>query len=168
MYLQISDHFYYMSIKGGGPGDVHSYFNPFGSPLEAFSLYSRLISDFEARIIQELEKPELIAKRLLRQLPREKGFTFFYEFARPTQWTVYSLYDFYSILKSINIRSIQFHIEREDFRNWVHQVIGDEKLGKNIKKISRKNLSSKNLRKKILNIIRNRIKELEKLATIED
>ncbi len=52
----MSDHLYYLSLKGGGPGDVHSYFNPLSSPVEAFAVYSSVLSDFVARVMRELEK----------------------------------------------------------------------------------------------------------------
>ena len=163
-YLQMSDHFYYMSIKGGGPGDVHSYFNPCGSPVEAFAMYSRILSDLEARITQELARPELAAKRLLRQLPAEKGFTFFYDFARPTKISVHSLKEFQLSLKEVDIKSIQFHIERGDFARWIRQVVGDEKLADEIANLSDKKLIGEALRKMILNTVKNRITELEQTA----
>jgi len=37
-YLQQSDHLYYLSVKGGGAGEVHNYFSSMGSPVEAFAL----------------------------------------------------------------------------------------------------------------------------------
>ncbi len=52
--LMISDHFYYMSTKGGGPGDVHAYFSPYGTPLDAFMLFIAVFSDFESRVRAEL------------------------------------------------------------------------------------------------------------------
>ncbi|MDH5450621.1 MAG: DUF5752 family protein [Candidatus Bathyarchaeota archaeon] len=163
-YLQMSDHYYYMSIKGGGPGDVHSYFNPCSSPVEAFAMYSRLLSDLEARITRELERPELTAKRMLRQLPTEKGFTFFYEFARPTQWAVHSLYEFQSTLKVADPKSIQFHMERRDFARWLHQVVGDEKMAEELNKLSNAKLTSGSLRRKIISVVKRRIRQLEKMA----
>ena len=50
--LMISDHFYYMSTKGAGPGDVHSYFSPYGTALDAYSTFIGIYSDFESRIIE--------------------------------------------------------------------------------------------------------------------
>ena len=35
-FMQTSDHFYYMATKWLSDGDVHSYFNPYGSSYEAF------------------------------------------------------------------------------------------------------------------------------------
>ncbi len=157
----MSDHLYYVSIKGGGPGDVHCYFNPMGSPIEAFTVYSRILSDLEARILVELEKPELAAKRMLRRLPVGKGFTFFYEFARPSGLTVRSIDEFYSTLKTIDISSIRFHMERGDFERWIRQVVGDDKLADELISISHKKWRGEVLRKRILVTIERRIKELK-------
>ncbi len=49
-YLQVSDHFYYMSTKYSSDGEVHSYFNPFDSPYEAFINYMNVLSDFKIRL----------------------------------------------------------------------------------------------------------------------
>lgn len=49
-YLQTSDHLYYMFTAGGGPGEVHSYFSPFGAPVDAFIAAQSILMDFENRI----------------------------------------------------------------------------------------------------------------------
>lgn len=49
-YLQVSDHFYYMSTKFFSDGDVHSYFNPYSTPYEAFMNYMNVLSDFKIRV----------------------------------------------------------------------------------------------------------------------
>ena len=163
--LQMSDHLYYMSIKGGGPGDVHSYFNPYDTPIEAFVVCSRILSDFEARILRELERPEFAAKRILRLLPSGRGFTFFYEFARPTKLSVHSLQEFHSKLKAVDLKSIRFHFERGDFERWLRQVVGDNQLADEFVGLSKENLTDDRLRKKMVNAVGSRVKELEVLAT---
>jgi len=50
LYLQTSDHFYYMCTKWFSDGDVHSYFNPYGTPYDAFINYMNVLSDFAIRI----------------------------------------------------------------------------------------------------------------------
>ena len=50
IYLQTSDHFYYMCTKWFSDGDVHKYFNPYGTPYEAFINYMNILSDFEIRV----------------------------------------------------------------------------------------------------------------------
>ncbi len=48
--MQESDHFYYMCTKWFQDGQVHSYFNPFDSPYEAFMNYMNVLSDFEIEL----------------------------------------------------------------------------------------------------------------------
>jgi alpha-amylase len=50
LYLQTSDHFYYMCTKWFSDGDVHKYFNHYDSPYEAFINYMNILSDFEIRL----------------------------------------------------------------------------------------------------------------------
>lgn len=54
-YLQASDHFYYMSTKWFSDGAVHHYFNPYGSPYEAFLNYMNVLSDFLIRVREYAE-----------------------------------------------------------------------------------------------------------------
>ncbi|PLW98260.1 MAG: alpha-amylase [Marinilabiliales bacterium] len=49
-FLQGSDHFYYMCTKWFSDGEVHSYFNPYGSAYEAFINYMNVLSDFLIRV----------------------------------------------------------------------------------------------------------------------
>nr|WP_321405689.1 glycoside hydrolase family 57 protein [uncultured Carboxylicivirga sp.] len=83
-YLQVSDHFYYMSTKFFSDGEVHAYFNPYETPYEAFINYMNVLSDFtlrlnaaipESNIEQELanlsriiEKKDKKIKQLEKQL----------------------------------------------------------------------------------------------------
>lgn len=65
-HLQESDHFYYMSTKFFSDGEVHSYFNPYNTPYEAFINYMNVLSDFIIRIDDEAatsaQKPALTAE----------------------------------------------------------------------------------------------------------
>ncbi len=163
-YFQMSDHLYYMSVKGGGPGDVHCYFNPSGNPIDAFVTFSNVISDFEARILQELQKPELAAKWVLRRLPADRGFTFFFEFARPTNVTTYDLYEFLNALDNVPIQSLKYHLERGDFGRWLSQVLGDKKLAEKILLLASEKLTGEKLRRKFIAVVSARVKDLETLS----
>ncbi|WP_066632327.1 glycoside hydrolase family 57 protein [Labilibacter marinus] len=50
IYMQASDHFYYMCTKYFSDGDVHAYFNPYESPYQAFINYMNVLSDFTLRL----------------------------------------------------------------------------------------------------------------------
>ena len=63
-YLQVSDHLYYMSTKFFSDGAVHSYFNPYNSPYDAFINYMNVLSDFSLRVntaVPETDKEQEIA-----------------------------------------------------------------------------------------------------------
>ncbi len=48
--LQTSDHFYYMCTKWFADGDVHKYFNPYGTPYDAYINYMNVLADFQLRL----------------------------------------------------------------------------------------------------------------------
>lgn len=50
LYLQSSDHFFYMSTKRSSDGAVHQHFSPYESPYEAFTNYMNVLSDFMGRV----------------------------------------------------------------------------------------------------------------------
>jgi len=50
LYLQTSDHFFYMSTKRASDGAVHQHFSPYESPYEAFTNYMNVLSDFMLRV----------------------------------------------------------------------------------------------------------------------
>jgi alpha-amylase len=50
LFLQSSDHFYYMCTKFFSDGAVHAYFNPYETPYDAFMNYMNVLSDFEIRL----------------------------------------------------------------------------------------------------------------------
>jgi alpha-amylase len=63
-YLQASDHFYYMCTKFFSDGAVHSYFNPYHSPYDAFINYMNILNDFIIRVdtaVPETGKEQEIA-----------------------------------------------------------------------------------------------------------
>jgi alpha-amylase len=50
LYLQSSDHFYYMSTKRSSDGAVHQHFSPYESAFDAFTNYMNVLSDFINRV----------------------------------------------------------------------------------------------------------------------
>jgi alpha-amylase len=52
--LTTSDHLYYISQADAGPGEVHSYFSHYDTPIEAFANYNEIISDLTARVLMLL------------------------------------------------------------------------------------------------------------------
>ncbi len=52
-YLQTTDHLYYMSLAGVADQEVHSYFNPYGSPYDAYIHFKNIIEDFRMKCSRE-------------------------------------------------------------------------------------------------------------------
>jgi hypothetical protein len=127
-------------------------------------VYSSIISDFEARVMLEREKPEWVAQRILRSFPVERAFTFSYEFARPTQFAADSLEEFASALRVVDLKSVEFHNERGDFERWIRQVVGDDILANRLKKIADEKLHGEALREKTINTIEQRMRELKTMT----
>lgn len=54
--MQTSDHFYWMSTKGGSDGNVHSYFSPYPSPYDAYIYFMNVLADLQIRLKRAQEK----------------------------------------------------------------------------------------------------------------
>ncbi|MBP2030683.1 alpha-amylase [Methanohalophilus levihalophilus] len=55
-HLLTSDHYYYMSTKWLGDGDVHSYFSIHTSPYDAAINFMAVMMDFKARVFRKLSE----------------------------------------------------------------------------------------------------------------
>jgi len=52
--MQTSDHFYWMSTKGGTDGNVHEYFTPYPSPYDAYIYFMNALADLQIRLKKAL------------------------------------------------------------------------------------------------------------------
>ncbi|MDR0372209.1 MAG: polysaccharide deacetylase family protein [Nitrososphaerota archaeon] len=120
--FQTSDHLYYMFTAGGGPGEVHSYFSPYESPMDAFVAAQALINDFEARL-------------RLAVLAANEPFLFYTGNGEKyyTGVKVWSLKGFVGALKDVSLKAIEFHSDKGDFESWARFSLRDVELADNIK-----------------------------------
>jgi len=148
-YFQTSDHLYYMFTAGGGPGEVHSYFSPFESPMDAFVAAQSLIFDFENR----LRMATLTANEpfLFHTGVGEGNFT------GVMSW---SLKGFIKALQTIDMKAVEFHNRRGDFESWAEHSLQDEVLTRQLKKTRTAKLEEEALRKAIISVAEKRFNEL--------
>jgi alpha-amylase len=71
--LQTSDHFYYMSTKKAGDGDVHNYFNPYNSPYDAFVLYNNVLSDLKLTLESRNVKTDAVQAAPAVEKPKKRA-----------------------------------------------------------------------------------------------
>ncbi len=119
--FQTSDHLYYMFTAGGGPGEVHSYFSPYESPMDAFVAAQTLINDFEARLrlsILTANEPFLFYTGI--------GETYF------TGVKAWSLKGFINAIETVDLKAVEFHAGNGDFEKWAQFSLKDPKLAESI------------------------------------
>jgi hypothetical protein len=96
--------------------------------------------------------------KILRTVGDREAFYFYESIGKPTGEIARNLPDFLGKVKSVNSESLVFHLQRNDFQNWVEKVLGDSKLAAKLGRISSSN--NNNIRMSICTTIDNRIKEL--------
>lgn len=155
--LQISDHLYYMSMKGGGAGVVHEYFSPYGSAFEAYNAYLATLMQLE----YELKRRIFASKRALDYVLRDvtgREFKFYISLGSFTGIKARNLKEFLEALKTVDIKSLRYHQERGDFFRWIDEVIGDHELARRIRAIDPGN---EFLRSLLVDVLKQRLTELE-------
>ena len=150
-YFQTSDHLYYMFTAGGGPGEVHSYFSPFQSPMDAFVAAQALLFDFENRLrlsILTANEPFLFCTNI-----GEENFT------GAMSW---SLKGFIKALQTVDVNAVEFHNRRGDFESWAKHSLKDEVLSRQLKEIRASKLKGEALRKAITSAAKSQFIKLSK------
>ena len=149
--FQTSDHLYYMFTAGGGPGEVHSYFSPFESPMDAFAAAQTLLTDFEARLRMAI-------------LTANEPFLFYTGVGKEyyTGTMAWSLKGFIKAIEEVNLKAIEFHVCNGDFESWAKNSLKDQKLASTFKEIKDSEEKGEKLRKTIVNFAEKRYTVLNK------
>lgn len=103
--------------------------------------------------------------RILRNLLREEAFYFFTSIGNYTGQNAASLGEFTQQIKQVDIKSLEFHLYREDFEKWIAQTLGDARLAAEIKDLRLRKAVGNLLREQLHNIVSKRYRMLKgKLA----
>jgi alpha-amylase len=150
-YFQISDHLYYMFTAGGAPGEVHSYFSPYDSPIDAFVTAQAAILDFENRV-------------RLASVAANEPFLFYTGVGEKffTGKTVWSLEGFPTAIQRADSESLEFHDNRGDFEKWAEESLHDRTLSARFKGIRLAKLKGKQLRESLAKVTEQRFNELHR------
>ena len=148
-YFQTSDHLYYMYTAGGAPGEVHSYFSPFQSPMDAFVAAHTLIFDFENRL-------------RLATLTANEPFLFHTNVGKENYTGVmaWTLKGFIKALETVDVKAVEFHNIRGDFSSWVQYSLQDNGLAEQLRVISASKLRGEKLRKALISVVQKRFRNL--------
>jgi predicted transcriptional regulator len=98
------------------------------------------------------EKGKNILK-IFSPLSSEMSFNFYVEVDKPLGFSANSLLEFYRQIKQVTTDSIEFHLYRGDFENWMREVLKDLELAEMIASLKTKELKGEILRKTLLKAI---------------
>jgi hypothetical protein len=104
-----------------------------------------------------------LAQNILSQVPVEKAFHFYYDLNQHSGVYADSLKDFVAKIQTVDLKSIEFHVQRKDFELWIRSL-GDLELSKKLGLLRMRNLSGENLRTGLYETVNSRCEELAKLV----
>jgi alpha-amylase len=154
-YLLASDHLYYMFTAGGAPGEVHNYFAPYNSPVDAFITAQSAALDFESRL-----KLYVIAANepfLFYTSSGEESFTGI------KAWSLMGLID---ALEKVTIKSLEFHNSRGDFEEWARLSLRDEELSAKFENVRSSKVKGESLRIDLCEATKTHLKQVKKMIDI--
>ncbi|HII07803.1 MAG TPA: alpha-amylase [Methanotrichaceae archaeon] len=117
--LGLSDHLYYAFTHGGGPGEVHNYFSPYGSPYDAAITLFSVLSDLHYRVksyVDAADDPFLFS-------------TGIDQFTGDVAWGRRGLRE---ILESATIDILEYHAKRGDLSAWARSSLADAALAERL------------------------------------
>ena len=98
------------------------------------------------------EKGRAILKAIT-PVPKDTAFHFYTGVGQPTGFSAESLKDFYEIVKRVAAESLNFHLYRGDFENWIRNALKDAVLADELASMKTGMLKGEELRQKILKAI---------------
>jgi DNA-binding Lrp family transcriptional regulator len=101
------------------------------------------------------EKGKAILKAIT-PVPKDTAFHFYTGVGQPTGFSAESLKDFYEIVKRVAAESLDFHLYRGDFENWIKNALKDVTLADELASLKSAVLKGEELRQKMLKAIATR------------
>jgi len=108
-----------------------------------------------------------LASNILRIVPANNAFYFFTDIGQSTNRCSACLADFCNAIRTIDVRSVEFHFKRGDFAIWIRETLGDNELANEINRVS-KTIREEELRTTIYQTVETRLTKLKKLQASEE
>jgi DNA primase large subunit len=101
-----------------------------------------------------------LTSKILRTVPQTEAFDFYVDIGKYHGKSAASLADFSEKLKTVHLKSIEFHFKRGDFERWIRETLGDEYLANGIGRMD-KSVQGEALRAAIQRTVENRLNYLK-------
>jgi len=95
------------------------------------------------------EKGKAVLKAIT-PVPKDEAFHFYTGWGQPIGFSAESLKDFYEIVKRVAVESLDFHLYRGDFENWIKNVLKDAALADELASLKSAAVKGDELRQGIL------------------
>jgi len=102
--------------------------------------------------------------RILEPVSPERAFYFYADIGRPLGVIASGLKEFGSLLKTVEVASLEFHLKRGDFEKWV-QMLGDADLANSLVRLREGGLSGEKLRAELVRIVQTRVRQLQRVPS---
>ena len=102
-----------------------------------------------------------LAERILSPVSQERSFYYYLDVGRPLDYVAHSLKEFGEILKTVDVKSLEFHLKRDDFEKWVY-MLGDVELSKSLVKLRNSGLTGEKLRSELVRLVQTRVRQLQR------
>lgn len=103
--------------------------------------------------------PEVTSKTL-KTVSREKAFYFFTSIGNYTGVSASSLKEFVEKINEVNVKSLEFHLQRGDFEKWIDEVLQDKELAEGVKRLQKVNFTGEVLRSQLYTTVSRHLKWL--------
>lgn len=98
------------------------------------------------------EKGKAVLKAFSR-VPEGSGFHFYFGVDQPSGFVSQSLEEFYRSIEQITADSLEFHLYRGDFENWLKDVCKDPELAKEVGNLKVDGLKGEDIRERLLEVL---------------
>jgi len=102
-----------------------------------------------------------LAERILAPVSPERAFYFYADIGMPIDAVARSLKEFGEKLKTVDAKSLEFHVGRGDFEKWA-LMLGDAELVKVLVRVRGLGLSGEKLRAELVRGVQTRVRQLQR------
>ena len=88
-----------------------------------------------------------------KKLPRENAFYFFTSIGNYIGERAASIEEFMERIREVNVKSLEFHLYREDFEKWISGTLKDKELATDIRNLRGSNLTGDELRDQLYLVV---------------
>ena len=89
------------------------------------------------------------AVKVVESLPASLKFEFYFALGKPVGMSALSIKEFHDVVGNVDVVSLEFHVGRGDFENWLRNAVGDASLADDFVKIRKAELKGEDLKKAI-------------------